>query len=213
MEGCSEKTAIQVEMTQDDAVLLRGLQDGASEACSALYQRYADVLYRFILVRLGGDVQTAEDVLAQTFVDAVRNIKQYNPRKSQLSAWLYGIARRKLKLELRRLGRKKAVPTGMQASLDAVAEMSDGGDLSSAVASRLDAQANFAILAAGLSDKELEALILQKVEGLSLKEIGEILHRSERAVHSLIFRAYHKAQKLLGLVDAPESKRGEENEA
>ncbi len=46
-----------------------------------------------------------------------------------------------------------------------------------------------------LSDLELEALILSGVQELSVREIGQILHRSEAAVHSLLHRAAEKARE------------------
>ncbi|NIM06000.1 MAG: sigma-70 family RNA polymerase sigma factor [Armatimonadetes bacterium] len=179
-----------------EEALVEGLREQSSEACTAFYRRFAPAIHRFAIIRLGGDGECAEDIVARTCVDAVRNINKFH-RKSSLKAWLYGIARRHVIGAIRKKKRLKSIPPGAETSMEAVAEISDGQDLASRASARLDAQRQFAALAEALSDLEMEALILQSVDEFSLREIGNILGRSERAVHSLLRRAKQKARERL----------------
>ena len=177
--------------------LLQQLRSGSPAAHAALYRHFAPALHRFAVTRLGGDELAAEEVVVQTFVDAARNLRQFNHHKATLSAWLHGIARRHIYAELRKLNRQMQIPTTAQVSVEAVPEVPDSRDLAAEVASRLDAQRQFVLLAGALSQVELDLLILQYVDQLSLKEIGQVIGRSERAVHSLLHRARQKARERL----------------
>ncbi len=96
---------------------MRGPAGGRGEAQAELYDRFAPGLYRFAVVRLRGDVQTAEDVVIETLVAAVHDLRRFSPATGSFSAWLYGIARRRLLLELRRQARRKSVPREAQVPL------------------------------------------------------------------------------------------------
>ena len=195
----AEADAVQPHGRTEDleAALVRRLREGAPEAHAALYDRFAPGLHRFAASRLHGDAQLAEDIVVQTFVDAVRNISRFDPRQSTLAAWLYGIARRQVQMERRRQGRLKSVPAAAQVPVDTVSEVADERDLASDLAARLDAQRQVAALSRVLSDLEMEALVLQCVDRFSAREIGQVVGRSERAVHSLLHRARRKARERL----------------
>ncbi|NIM04739.1 MAG: RNA polymerase subunit sigma-70, partial [Armatimonadetes bacterium] len=48
------------------------------------------------------------EIVVQTMTDAIRDIARFNPKKSTLSSWLYGIARRRIQTEWRHSKRLKA---------------------------------------------------------------------------------------------------------
>jgi RNA polymerase sigma-70 factor (ECF subfamily) len=181
----------------NEAALLRGLREAAPDACGQFYDRFAPRIQRFAVARFPRDPDSSEDVVVQTLVDAVRDIRRFNPRKSSLSAWLYGIARRRIQAEVRQRTRLKSVPASAQIPLEGASEISAGEDMASALAARLDAQRQIAALAGTLSDFEMDVLTLRSIDELSLKEIGQVVGRSERAVHSLLHRARQKARERL----------------
>jgi RNA polymerase sigma-70 factor (ECF subfamily) len=197
MPECEASQLAEGETAERDAALVRGLRERAPDACAELYDRFAPRIHRFAASRLNADVQLAEDIVVQTLVDAVRDIGRFDGRKSSLSAWLYGIARRRLQAEARRQSRLKSVPAAAQVPLEEVREQADGQDLASHLAARIDAQRKVAALATMLSDSEMEVLVLHSIDELSLKEVGRVVGRSERAVHSLLCRARQKARERL----------------
>jgi RNA polymerase sigma-70 factor (ECF subfamily) len=177
--------------------LLLGLQEASPEAVRELCDRFGPKLHWFAAARLFGDAQTAEEVVVEALADAARNIRQFNPRKSTLSAWLYGIARRKIRGELRKQRWRKSVPPSAQVPLDEATDTADGRDLAEALTSRLEAQRQVAAVAQALSDLEFEVLTLSCIDQLSAREIGQAVGRSERAIHSLLHRARQKARERL----------------
>jgi len=175
---------------------VRGLREHSAEACTELYDRYALGIHRFAVTRLG-DIQAAEDVVVETMVGVVRDIRRFNPRRSSLSAWVYGIARRRVLLEIRRRKRRKSVPAEAQVSADEIGEVGDGVEVAEGVVSRMEARRRVEQLRGLLSEVEFEVLVLSCVEELSAREVGQVIHRSERAVHSILHRAKKKARERL----------------
>ncbi len=180
-----------------EAHLLAGLREGSAEAFAELHDRFARGLHRFAASRLPEDVQLAEDIVVQTLAKAVRNIGRFDGRRATLAAWLYGIARGQIREEIRRRKRRKSVPQAAVVPLDEVAEEQDDRDLAAEVTARLDAQRQVRELAGLLSETEMEVLVLQCVDELSVKDISHAVRRSERAVHSLLHRARQKARERL----------------
>ena len=177
--------------------LLAGLREGSAAAFAELHDRFAPGLHRVAASRLPDGVESAEDIVVQTLAKAVRNIDRFDGRRATLAAWLYGIARWQIREEIRRQKRRKSIPQGAVVPIDEVADETDGQDLASEAATRLDAQQQVRALAGVLSETEMEVLVLQCVDELSVKDISHVVRRSERAVHSLLHRARQKARERL----------------
>ena len=60
------------------------------EAFAGLYDRHAAPLYRYAARRLG--VGAADDIVADTFLDAFRKRRRYDLTVTDARPWLYGIA-------------------------------------------------------------------------------------------------------------------------
>ena len=180
-----------------DDDLLRGLREAAPEAITRLCEHFGPRLNRFAQAWLVGDGPAAEDVTVIALLDAVQNISRFDPSRSSLSSWLFGIARRKVQDELRRRRRRTAVPASSQVSADSVAETSTDGDMAETLSSRIAAQQQVTALARLLSSLEFEVLVLASVNELSAGEVGRIVGRSERAIHSILHRARKKARERL----------------
>ena len=65
--------------------------EGDRDAYSALYERYVDKIYRYILYKVG-DREQAEDLTSQTFLKAWDAIGDYEWRNHPFGAWLFRIA-------------------------------------------------------------------------------------------------------------------------
>jgi len=181
-------------VSEDEALVAR-IRRGDDTAYADLCERHGPPLYGFVAARLG-DAGTAEDIAIQVLAEACRNLRTYQPNRGTLRAWLYGIARRKMQGERRRRATLKSIPPSQRVSLESMEEVT-ADDPAGDVAARLDAERLVAELAAVLSDVEMEALTLHSVEGFSMREIGQTIGRSERAVDSLLRRAKQKARERL----------------
>jgi len=185
------------EVITADAALVARLRARTPEAYAEMYDRFAAGIHRFAVARLAGDVGAAEDVVVETIVWAARDIARFSPGNSSLAAWVYGIARRRVLLEIRKRKRLKSVPREAQVSADVIGDMTDGVDVAEGAAARLDARSKVAALRAALAEVEFDVLVLSCVEELSAREVGQVIRRSERAVHSILHRAKKKARERL----------------
>ena len=193
----AESETLRTEAQETSARLVAGLLRREPEACAELCQCFGRRLHRYLAALLHGDVETAKDLLVQTLADAVRGLARFNPRRATFAAWLFGIARRQVQLELRRQRRRKSVPVSAQVPMEGLAEQTAEGDLAREVTDRLAARRQVAELRSVLSELEMEVLTLQYVHRLSVREVAHIVGRSERAIDSLVHRAKAKARERL----------------
>src|SRR3712207_9047524 len=54
--------------------LVKAAQEGDTDAFGVLYDQYVDMVFRYVLFRVGGDRAFAEDVTSETFLRALRSI-------------------------------------------------------------------------------------------------------------------------------------------
>src|SRR5262245_39049724 len=83
-----------------DAALVTAIAAGDQRALRTLYARHHVRLFRF-LARLTNNAASAEELLSDVFLDVWRQAGRYEAR-SQVSTWLFGIARNKALSALRR---------------------------------------------------------------------------------------------------------------
>jgi len=178
--------------------LVRALRNGDPDACEALYDRFGAPIHRYAARLLRQHDDMAEDVMVLTLAEATRNIRHFDDDRATFRAWLFGIARQKALAELRQRRRSKAVPGAALVSLESAAEQADPGDLADSSSARIDAQRQVARIVGCLSPLEFEVLVLRSVHQYSLREIGHVVRRSERAVEALLRRAKIKARERLG---------------
>jgi RNA polymerase sigma-70 factor (ECF subfamily) len=144
-----------------------------SEAFRQLYERYLPELYRYTYYRTGNPT-VAEDVVAETFLRVWRNLRRYEQRGVPFRYWLYRIAGSIL-ADIR----PRQMPVA-GLGWETVAE----NDAAGQVELRLD----LARQLRSLPQAQQEAINLRYVQDLSLKQVAEIMGRSEGAVKQLAWR-------------------------
>ncbi len=77
----------------DDATLMKRIARGDTQAFDFFYQRHSAAVYTYLL-RLLHDVQTAEDVLQETFLAVWQGAHRFFGR-AQVRTWLLSIAHRR----------------------------------------------------------------------------------------------------------------------
>lgn len=75
--------------TSPPAISLDALRSGDSQALAALFEAYADRIYRLALSLLR-DPSAAEDIVQETFVSAMTHLDRFEGRSS-LGTWLYRV--------------------------------------------------------------------------------------------------------------------------
>src|SRR5205807_6641117 len=86
---------MQAQPAATEADLLTRAAAGNAAAVRALLDGYGAALYGFLYARVGGHAPVAEDLLQETFIEAVRSASTFRG-ESSLKTWLCAIARRRL---------------------------------------------------------------------------------------------------------------------
>ncbi len=162
------------------------------EAFDKLYRDHVDLVYRYAY-RLCGDMESANDLVQETFLNAFRGMNAFRG-DAQVSTWLYTIASR----AAMRLRRKRKGAPERELSLEEFIPTCDGEF-------RLQIPIEGLTPEQALENKELRealdhainklpkkyriALVLRDMEGLSAKGVSGIMGLSERAVKSRLHRA------------------------
>ncbi|HEX9439177.1 MAG TPA: sigma-70 family RNA polymerase sigma factor [Roseiflexaceae bacterium] len=94
---------------EPEARLIERAKSGDPDAISALYERYAPQIQRYIAARLSDPV-LAEDACADVFVKVLESLSRYEDRGWPFSAWLYRIAYARTVDVLRQSRRRHSIP-------------------------------------------------------------------------------------------------------
>ncbi len=80
---------------------LRLLQQKDAKAMDRWVRDHADALYTFIFYRACKDADLAADVVQETFAEALKKLKKYDPNRGSMLAWLTTLSKNKIKKALR----------------------------------------------------------------------------------------------------------------
>ena len=155
------------------AGLVERLRAFESTAWAEIYDQHHRQIWRYVYGRTGNR-DTADDVAAQVFSEAVSSIHRYRDTGHPILAWLYTIARNTVSKQARR----KRTET-----LDPYPEPSGG-----APEDRIDA----IVLAEALDHltaEQREVVALRFFAGYSTREIAVAMAKGEAAIYSLEVRA------------------------
>jgi RNA polymerase sigma factor (sigma-70 family) len=175
-----------------DEALMSAYVRGDAAAFSALFARYAPRLRRLV----GRDLaraSDADDLVQQTFLQMHRARRDFR-EGSRLRPWLYTIALNLKRQFFRSRARKPEAPLPEDGAGEPVAPPM--GDPEGAVR---DAQIRRALDA--LPEAQREVIVLHWFEGLSFREIAEVVGASQPAVKVRAHRGYEKLRQTLGTDD------------
>lgn len=170
--------------------LVQRAQAGDSEAFAQIYDRYVDVVYRYVYYRIGDRTQ-AEDFTSETFVRALRRLDSFTYRGRDLGAWLVTIARNIVFDHVKSSRYRLEVTTG---EVDDSAQVQDGPE--SAVLARLESQRLLRCVKR-LGSEQQECIVLRFLQGLSVAETAEVMGKNDGAIKALQHRAVRRLAGLL----------------
>ena len=152
----------------------QGQREGAGTVIEALYVECAERLYRFAIARTR-DAATAEDVVSETFLRAVREEGRLPDALPARIAWLYRTAANLIVDDFRRR-RRDEERARLIASVDP-----PGADERTHLGVWLAVDR--------LPETQRTAVLLRYVQGMKVTDVAEALGRSEGAVKQLLLRA------------------------
>jgi RNA polymerase sigma-70 factor, ECF subfamily len=160
-----------------------------------LYERYMDRIYRYIYRRVG-DHESAEDLTAQTFQQALAALPSYEWRGVPFSAWLYRIAGN-LVIRHRRVNAREVCMEHVERIVDERHAFDDPLD---AVLQQANNDQLYRALQR-LSSDQRRALALKYSHGLKNHEVGAMMNRSEGGIKQLVHRAMIVLRQALSEVE------------
>jgi RNA polymerase sigma-70 factor (ECF subfamily) len=167
---------------------------GDGEAFARLVESHQERLLR-LCERLLGDAEEARDAAQEVFLKAFRKAGSVRPQ-GQVYTWLYRVAVNHClnKLRRRRLVRFLRWENPGEPETPAALDPTDGAaDPAAALEARRRWQATRHAIA-GLPESQRSVLVLVRFEGLSYKQVAEILGITEGAVESRLFRAMRRIE-------------------
>lgn len=173
-------------MDTEETRLIARVQARDPVALGEVYDRYATRIYTYLYHRLG-DRPLAEDLTSEVFVRMLEAAQSRRFAHTSLSGWLYRIARNLVVDHHRR--RSETVP------LDEELVEPEAGPAGT-VEARL-AQDELRAALQHLTEDQRQVIVLRFGEGLTAKQVAEVLSKPETAVWSLQHRALARLQRVM----------------
>jgi RNA polymerase sigma-70 factor (ECF subfamily) len=172
--------------------LVTAAQGGDGEAFGELYDRYVDVVHRYIAFRVNNHA-LAEDLTSETFLRALRRISSFTWQGRDFGAWLVTIARNLITDHYKSSRYKLEHTTSdlIEAGHDRGQDGPEGEVLAGITnAALLDAVKQ-------LGPEQQECIVLRFLQGMSVAETAAILGKNEGAIKALQYRAVKALGRLL----------------
>lgn len=174
----------------DGVALVRRAQSGEAEAFGELYDRYFDLVFRYIYYRVGNRAQ-AEDFTSETFLRALRRIGSFTWTGRDIGAWFVTIARNIVLDHLKSSRHRLEITTADMLDED---RAEDGPE--DAVLDRVT-NAELLRCVRMLNPEQQECIVLRFLHGLSVAETAAIMGKNDGAIKALQHRAVRRLASLL----------------
>jgi len=182
-----------------DEELMLAVKDDRGEAMEELYRRFYRQVYSYVCRNYKRREQ-AEDIVQDAFLRVYRSRKTYEPT-AKFAVWLYRITRNLCIDETRRYWNRNVTretestfDESQQSPIDTLAETERN------VRMKIDEDRDMDTIRAAidqLSPEQKEVIILNKFQGLSYQEIGEVIGSNAESVKQKAYRAHIKLRELL----------------
>jgi RNA polymerase sigma-70 factor, ECF subfamily len=159
------------------ADLVRRIRANDAQAFDEPYARYSPRVLGYLIQRLSGSVEEAEDLTTDVFTRVYQKIDTFQPQGAPLSAWVIRIAHNQLIDALRRR------PPVVQVALDEAPEIASGPAFTD-----IDQGMALEQIKAGLqrlTAEQRQVIVLRFLEGMSLAETASAVGRNVDAVKKL----------------------------
>ncbi len=171
--------------TPEVVELIRRAQLGDQQAFGEVYDKYVDLVYRYIYYRVGSP-QVAEDLTSETFLRALRRIGSFTWQGRDVGAWFVTIARNLVADHYKSSRYRLEVTT---ADLpDAAGDGTAAADPEIEVLQSLTSEVLLRAVKE-LGAEQQECIVLRFLQGLSVAETAEVMGKNEGAIKALQYRA------------------------
>jgi RNA polymerase sigma-70 factor, ECF subfamily len=183
---------------KDDTVLVQAILDGDPGAYRGLVERYQGRIYNIVygMVR---NQEDAEDLAQDAFVKAFRKIDTFR-LESKFYTWLCRIAVNTALDHLRKMSRRPTSEFDESiGTKDAEGNFIDQHNIDNPEANSVNEQLRLRLIAEveKLPEDQKQVIVLREVDGLSYREISEIMDVPEGTIMSRLYYARKRLQDAL----------------
>jgi RNA polymerase sigma-70 factor, ECF subfamily len=183
---------MQAEQYPTESALLSGAAGGDPDAVRALIDSVGPVVYGFVFARVGGDEPTAQDLLQENLMAALRSAPTFRGDAS-LRTWVCAIARRRLARHYEAERRQAVAESG----LALLGGIGLAGPLGSGRGDELERRDEIVRALGRLPAVHRQVLVMKYLDDLPVSAIADELGRSPVQVQSLLQRARDGLRRAL----------------
>jgi len=174
----------------EDAQLVRSVRSGDAAAFNFLVKRWQDKIHRFAY-RFFADSDEAMEITQKTFIKVYHRIDTLDDER-KFSSWIYRIANNLCLDELRRAGRRRS--TSLENVLHV--ENREGNHSPFSKLANKEVQMILQQALASIPDEQRTVIILKEFEGMTFREIAEVLEQPENTVKSRMYYGLNALKKI-----------------
>jgi RNA polymerase sigma-70 factor (ECF subfamily) len=160
-----------------------------SDAWRQLFEEQYQRVYHYAYLRTG-NASDADDIASSVFVEAVKGIHSFEFRGAPMAAWLFRIAHNETVDALKRRARSSAATVDMAAVEERLAARDEQPGR--------DDWRDAAAALGRLKQEHRDILTLRLVEGRSVREVAQLLGKTEGAVKVMQGRALQALRAKMG---------------
>ena len=164
------------------------ISDDTREAYTVLYEQFMPKIYRYITFRIR-DENMAQELTSMVFEKALTKFDSFNPQKASFSTWIFTIARNTVIDHYRGYKKHEDIVPDVETKTTAQYPSPEDEVIKTENTRRLRT------FLSRLNKREQEAIALKYSNGMSNREIGEVLNLTETNVGSILCRTIGKLRK------------------
>jgi len=157
---------------------------------AGLYEEYYGKIAHYVYVRIGNRSE-AEDIAGEVFLKALQSLKSYREQGIPMQGWLFRIAHNLTVDYLRQMNKRRTIP------IDSVV-LPDDSDLANTAEKKIEYERVTQAMRQLTTDQR-EVINLRFFGGLTSKEVGDILNKSDGAVREMQRAAMEKLRGIMGV--------------
>ncbi|MGH9326927.1 MAG: RNA polymerase sigma factor [Terriglobia bacterium] len=189
---------------ENEKAIIADVCRGSGDAFRVLFDAHSRKIYRLAL-RILKNHEDAEDVMQTTMMKAYSKMPQFRG-DSQFNTWLLRIAFNEALMKVRKRHAANFIGFDELSTMEVKNSLPLQGRLHHASRNPEKELLATELLNAAVGDPDSSlgtALLLHHVEGLTIREMAQVLRISASAAKSRLLRARQKAKKALRLVFVP----------
>lgn len=177
---------------ETDAELVRRIAGGDETALEKFYEAYFPRLYRYIYYRVGRDHHHTEEVVNDTFMEALEKAESYDPGRGSVESWLITLSRNRIRSSNAGVGRAREYEQSwsmLDGELETIFADLENSELPESALANSELASLIGAVMSSLPDQYRKLLEMKYIADLPVRDMAARLEKTEKAVESQLTRA------------------------